>query len=454
LLVEVTNTSCTEDILSISGFSVITVQNNLTLANGFVNGAAISVNGNTTVLPGFDGGSTGLIFSGTANQNFDLTGAVSNFNGNVTLNKGSGTVQLLSACQLDAPGQSFTLINGVLVTSSTNLLTIGDNVSVSGGSSSAYVSGPIRKVGNDAFTFPTGKSGIYSPIRISAPASVSDAFEAEYFLNLPTNDGYDINIHDPLITDVSACDYWILNRTAGTSNVTVTLTWNRATGCYGFSNTAILTVARWDGTQWTNAGVTGTTDSGMTGTVTSALVTSFSPFAVASTSSPLPVELKSFTGRWLGRLVQLEWITASELNNDYFEVERSTDGQEFSVLGRVDGSGTVNTEMHYSFIDEDPLPGISYYRLRQVDFNGSHEYSRVISLVNPNEPSDFEVYPNPAQGDRVSFNAESTVDVFNALHQYLFSCQRSKELDISNLASGVYYLRNHRGEMLRLVVVR
>jgi hypothetical protein len=452
LIVEVNNLGCSEDNLNITGTGALIVQNNLTLTNGFANGSVFDVRGNVTVQPGFDGGSTALLFSGTSNQNFDLTGATGNFNGNVTINKSSGNVTLLSVCQLDAPSQNLSLLNGNLVTTLTNLLIVGDNVTVTGGSATSYVSGPVRKVGNDLFTFPTGKAGIYSPVRISAPSSVTDAFTAEYFVSNPTLLGYDITVTDPTITDVSSCDYWILDRTAGSSSVFVTLTWNRATGCYGFSNPAILTVGRWDGTQWSNAGVTGTTDSGTFGTVTSSLVSSFSPFAVASTSSPLPVQLVSFTARWVNRSVELEWKTATELNNNYFDIERSATGFQFEAIGRLNGAGTSNTSQVYRFTDEAPLSGISYYRLKQVDFDGTYEYSYVISVTNPYSYPGFVVYPNPVEGQFVYFTEEVNVQLFNSLNQPILFRSKVTSLDVSQLPAGLYLLRNQKGEVARLII--
>ncbi|QOI98223.1 MAG: T9SS type A sorting domain-containing protein [Flammeovirgaceae bacterium] len=454
LIIEVTNTGCTEDILNITGASSVVILNNLTLVNGVVNTATLDVRGNAVVQSGFDGGNAPILFSGSSPQTFDLTGAVGNFNGNVILNKTAESVTLLSSCQLDAASQSLTLTNGLLNTTSTNLLILGDNVTATGGSVNSYVNGPMQKIGNDAFTFPTGKAGIFSPIRISAPAVVSDAFLAEYFVTDPTLDGYDITLRAPTVTDVSSCDYWMLNRTAGSSSVQVTLTWNRATGCYGFSNTNILTVARWDGSEWSDAGVTATTDAGSTGTVTSALVSSFSPFAVASTSFPLPVQLVSFTANWVDRTIELAWRTATELNNNYFEVERSATGFEFEAIGRIAGAGTSNSLQLYSFIDEAPLSGISYYRLKQVDFDGTAEYSAVISVTNPYSNPGFVVYPNPVEGQVVYFTEEADVQLFNSLNQLILFRSRVTSLDVSDLSAGLYLLRNQKGEVARIIINR
>ena len=166
---------------SLPASDTIDVANTLLYNDGRNNGT-IEAGGNVTVSTNFDRGSGKLIFKGSAaNQNFDLTGAtnlVVGPNGTIVLNKtnATGTVTLLSALQLDAAGQSITFTRGRLVTTSTNILILGDNNTSPGSSVNSYVEGPLRKIGNDAYIFPTGKAGVYSPIAISAPANATKCF--------------------------------------------------------------------------------------------------------------------------------------------------------------------------------------------------------------------------------------------------------------------------------------
>lgn len=94
----------------------------------------------------------------------------------------------------------------------------------------------------------------------------------------------------------------------------------------------------------------------------------------------LPVELVSFKALASNNAVQLSWATASEKDNSHFIVERSLDGKTFTKIATITGKGTSSIRSNYIFTDEDPLPGISYYRLKQVDFDGTFEYSKVISV--------------------------------------------------------------------------
>jgi hypothetical protein len=110
----------------------------------------------------------------------------------------------------------------------------------------------------------------------------------------------------------------------------------------------------------------------------------------------LPVELTRFEGQGKNLQVELSWTTASERNNDFFEVQRSTDGRTFDLIGKVEGGGTRNTPLDYSFTDRMPKAGVNYYRLRQVDFDGAFEYSRVIAVEVKDKNGEIGLFPNPA----------------------------------------------------------
>ncbi|MDR2963373.1 MAG: hypothetical protein LBU90_07075 [Bacteroidales bacterium] len=105
----------------------------------------------------------------------------------------------------------------------------------------------------------------------------------------------------------------------------------------------------------------------------------------------LPVELTIFTAERTGTHVNLAWTTQSETDNDYFTVQRSSDGVSFHNVGEVTGAGTTSTAQHYTFIDNAPLAGVSYYRLRQTDFNGKSHYSAVVPVLFYAAHTSFEI---------------------------------------------------------------
>ncbi len=120
-------------------------------------------------------------------------------------------------------------------------------------------------------------------------------------------------------------------------------------------------------------------------------------------ASPLPIELLSFTGKNQGSTNELRWITATEINNDYFTIERSLDGVIFEPVGpNIDGAGNSTHLINYSLVDEDPYQR-TYYRLKQTDFDYRFTYSNIIMLVKGNDNSfAFEVYPNPNKGSEIN----------------------------------------------------
>jgi endo-1,4-beta-D-glucanase Y len=151
---------------------------------------------------------------------------------------------------------------------------------------------------------------------------------------------------------------------------------------------------------------------------------------VASNSgcSTSPVELFSFYSEERNGDVALLWATASEKNNDYFEAERSLDGKNFTAIGKVKGNGNSGTVLYYEFVDEYPVFGTSYYRLKQVDFDGSFEYSSVVSVARQDLTS-LNVVPNP-------FTNETSINVFTPVQENI----ELKLLDLSGkeVYSGIH----------------
>lgn len=166
---------------------------------------------------------------------------------------------------------------------------------------------------------------------------------------------------------------------------------------------------------------------------------------------PLPVELLQFEAEPREQKVDLYWSTASETNNDYFTVERSSDGISFNAVGLVDGAGNSTALLHYSFTDNDPLQGISYYRLRQTDFNGQYSFSN-IEAVSFDGVEIIAVYPNPAE-DELSFllssndEADVKVEIIDKLGRILHSETRhideavtEHSVNVEPYPAGVYLI--------------
>ena len=116
-------------------------------------------------------------------------------------------------------------------------------------------------------------------------------------------------------------------------------------------------------------------------------------------SAILPVELTQFEATPKNEIVELIWQTTSELNNMGFEIERSSDGTDWERISFIEGNGTTNTTQTYSFMDERPIIGHNYYRLKQVDYDDKIEYSDIRSVfIGESEYADLQVFPNPNNG--------------------------------------------------------
>jgi surface protein len=183
---------------------------------------------------------------------------------------------------------------------------------------------------------------------------------------------------------------------------------------------------------------------------------SFSEFVLASDSEPLPVELTAFTASTSGELVDLRWSTASETNNAGFDVERSTDGETFTTIGFEPGVGTTEEAQSYRFVDRDaPFATTLFYRLRQVDTDGTFEYSPVVEVeVTPSAVALLPVAPNPVSASaRLRYELpEATavrLQVFDLLGRRVVTLADGEKPagrhEVSwrsaGLASGTYFVR-------------
>jgi hypothetical protein len=124
----------------------------------------------------------------------------------------------------------------------------------------------------------------------------------------------------------------------------------------------------------------------------------FYTIGTLSFSSTLPIELISFDAYLNNGTVALEWQTASELNNDYFTIERSSNGNDFEPIINVDGAGNSNHIINYFETDYSPLAGASYYRLRQVDYDGRSSWSQIENVKPMGNSEEILLYPNPTDG--------------------------------------------------------
>jgi hypothetical protein len=149
-------------------------------------------------------------------------------------------------------------------------------------------------------------------------------------------------------------------------------------------------------------------------TSTPSVFTSYSRFTIADKiggANPLPIELIYFSATKNNKQVNVNWETASELNNDYYLVEKSKDGVSFESFAKVAAAGNSLSKLKYATIDGNPFSGVSYYRLRQVDFNGAYSYSQIQAVeFDDSKEFSFDVFPNPNEGKNINITLNANQD--------------------------------------------
>jgi len=368
------------------------------------NNYSVSIEGNWTNNGLFLEKSGTVNFKGSGSQTITNTSGET-FNG-LVIDKTGGEVTLASSTSITI-SSFLTLTYGIIdAKTNSNSVIFEDGATSTSGNANSYITGEVTKIGDQIFAFPTGDGTKWARIGISAPLTASTKYTAQYFASAYA-DVTTLDAGSPTLNNVIRIEFWTLAQAVNDDDVQVTLYWeddlrSGIDDCDGDPDD--LRVAHWSGTEWEinvdgviiTGGCAGAPTAGML--QTNANQPLYSPFTFGSKGSgqnPLPIDLLYFDAEYNEKeeVVDLTWATASETNNDYFTIERSEDGIDFGAIGTVDGAGNSNAMLQYSFIDQAPNP-LSYYRLKQTDYDGKFEYSNLIIVKIPS-PLILSVGPNP-----------------------------------------------------------
>lgn len=439
----------------------LTVRSGSTLTNnGNASGTGFEVRGNVSVagtltVNGTAGNAGTLIMSGTTPQSISGAGTYNLYNFTVNnsgaIGAGSG-VTLNRALSMDG---LLNLINGLVHTTSTNLLSLTATATTpagGGGDSAAFVNGPMRKTGTAAFEFPVGRlvgsEGYYGMIGINAVASTT-TFEALFYR---ANAALLGPVQLPLVR-VSFCEYWDLTRISGTEDVLVTLSWTPRSRCavsYINNINAVVVANLNSSSTWINRFGANRTGDGNAGTVqATAIPLAYPRFALGTTDisqAPLPVLLNTFTATSKQTAVTLDWTVGNNHQQQQYVLERSSDGRNFETITTVNAKQGL-TLADYSFDDAKPLSGWNYYRLRARDLENKTNTSTIIK-VWWGRAAAVNILPNPASEKIViNLSAPSSIkeiQIVNAMGQVvrtITTVQFFNEVNISSLQAGMYYIR-------------
>lgn len=441
--------------------------NNIDIYGNWINNGACTHNtgtvtfkGNCTVLGGSNNNFHHVSIQGTlrapsgnmnVSGNWTNNGTFLHNNGTVTLNGAS--MQLIGGTQsstfnnltLNSTGVTlnravnvegmFTLTSGQMITTLTNILTLTNTATTTIGNAASFVQGPMKYIvatnaGNTVRNLPIGKDADWRPAVLTV--SHSNATPVTYTAEVINRSADSLNYTLPVTVNwVSNVRWWQIDRENISNFITAKVQLYYGPND-GVTDCTYLTAVKTNGTgtEWFDIGGSGTANG--TGSITSDYFSTFSKFTLGNRlggPNPLPVSLTDFTAKKYKDMVRLSWITSSELNNDYFTIERSQDGRSFSEVVKVKGKGTTNNLQQYETIDEQPYKGLSYYRLKQTDFDGSYEYSDLRSVYF-NFDGEVVIYPNPATPDGfyIQLGEESnieilSVDLYDAAGKSVTACK-------------------------------
>ncbi|HRH38591.1 MAG TPA: T9SS type A sorting domain-containing protein, partial [Flavobacteriales bacterium] len=183
----------------------------------------------------------------------------------------------------------------------------------------------------------------------------------------------------------------------------------------------------------------------------STFYTASAVYSATTLCTLLPIELIEFNAHAEANSVLLDWSTGSEMNNDHFAIERSTDATNWVELGSLQGAGNHVGLLRYTYEDDAPLSGTNYYRLRQVDFDGTFTMSNV-RAVDMQGASDIVLWPNPVH-DHVQFMGAGNVPVriLDSAGRIVAQGWSAQPLDLTDLSDGTYVAQVQYGESRKTI---
>lgn len=448
-------------LLDMSDNNNATQDGMLNLKGDFVNNAQASDcnSGNTTII--FNGSSLQTITT-PANQMF----------GKVVMdNSSAGGVRLNNSIRIQ---DGIDFVNGVIDLNQ-HVLTLGsasNNATINGSGNNSYIlawdgadNGTVVhhvNSGSASYIFPVGDLMEYTPFTVNLnSASLSNATITAKLYAMA---------HPNIVSSTNYIGrYWSIEP-SGISNPDYSVEYGYAAADI-FGSEAFLLPAKYSASTggWqscmesgSNAMIGNGNVQAGTNILTWTGLNSFSEFTAIGNGVPLPIELLSFTAEPVGSEVHLTWITATETNNSHFTVERSADGKQFEKVAELPGAGNSNVVLKYNAIDPKPYLGVSYYRLKQTDYNGEFSYSEwaVVNFSNEAPIEITNVYPDPGSGALQiqctnPVNQDVQVTIFDAGGKLIYNAGQGKvssnwngSIPLGTLSRGSYILRVKMGDRL------
>jgi hypothetical protein len=433
-------------------------------------GASLTLTGSSTLNINGDFTNNGLFSSNSSTVSFvsPISQAINSptpltFH-SLTINKVANDITLNAKIQV---GGELKLIKGRIDVVGNNSVVLSTSATLSGGSFDSFVIGEMAyetSSSNIDIFFPVGNNiNAYRPIslHLTQQNAGDNTYAAKIITGEPSSRTFPSTLTNAYISTVRYVYLTQIN-SIPFSGASIQIGYGTDDGVSAPSD---LRLVKSNTSDWEDLGGLAISTQDGSGSITSTEnFTSLGDFVLASTSESLPITLLNFSAAYEpdNRRVKLNWTTIREINNDFFTIERSPDAIHFEATKEIKGAGNTAERLTYTTYDENPLPGTSYYRLRQTDFNGTHTYSKLVAIQNGSlTRNDFIVAPNPFNGRHLNLllsgepMTEITVVLYGSLGQTIYEGQVS--VDANNraevslgqqLTPGIYWLKVGQGSRL------
>lgn len=419
-------------------------------------------------------GTSTITFNGATDQNINTNAFTESFN-NVTIDKSGGTIvlqddiSLLSTGVLSLGDDQLQLNNNELTINNTNTgaitRTSGSIVDESGtasGINNGKINWVINSVSGDhIFPFADGVGGTYIPFTFNRTSGNAGTVTVSTYgtpaSNAPWPSAPDVVTNlasttglTPDNRDATADRFWQIDPSG---NPTATITFSYAASelpTSPYNDPFTMIAQRYDtgADEWDETIFSGQTRGTITGGyyVSVPGITSFSPWTLSNLASPLPAELTLFEAKENEDKVDLNWMTESEINVSHFIIERSPNAIDFQEILAEDATGNSSTTTSYQTTDYHPLKGISFYRLKTVDFNGNYKYSAPQQVQFGNNDAFVLTDANNWTIYYETNSSRYTVNIFNSLGQIIQSetventSENKTTVSHQNIAVGTYIM--------------
>jgi len=385
--------------------------------------AVLNIYGNISITGSFVPNMGSVSFEGSTTQSIASGNTLSFYN--LSTNNSSG----INATQ-DIHVENQLSLNGLINMTAGKYLRVGTESRIGNIiRTSGHINGELQRwiSGLSSFDMPVGTGNYFREVNIRfteapTPGILSVIFDTnlpfgdQFYSNMPINDG------GLIVDNISDNGVWHVNPVVGLNNGALYNISFKTQGIDGITVPEGLRMLKRPSNGsggWVVPGTHGGVNTINAGDsnyeVSRTGVSGFSVYGLGGSfaQNPLPIELLFFGANLNGNIVELSWSTASEINNDYFTIERSIDGINFSPVSIIPSkaiNGHSTEQLNYSCNDLNPENGINYYKLKQTDFDGKFEYSKIISInLNQLIDNSFNVYPNPNNGQRIAVSANGFV---------------------------------------------